>query len=405
MRLVVITDLCEAAGGATSLAIASAVAARKRGIPVTYIAADGAASLELITAGVDLSLIPGGIISPGQRATGFVNGLYRRSSARHLADWIATQDTSDTVYLLHNWSRFLSPSVLGVLQRVRHRLICMTHDFFLTCPNGAQYSFRDEAACERKPNGFSCLTHNCDRRSYPQKLWRSARHTLRERLFDLNGGATFVAIHDAMIAPLELGDMRHERVVVIRNPIRPFTPTRVQAEHNRRVLFVGRITSEKGPDLAAEAAARVGLPIDFVGEGPMKETLRQRYPEAVFHGWKTREQIGKICESARMLVMPSRWAEPYGMVAGEALWSGIPVIASDNAYLAPEIASAGAGLAVATRDIDAFGVAMCQIANDDAYAKDMSERAFGATGHLGKQLGAWEDALHDLYSTKIAGLA
>lgn len=401
MRLVVITDLCEAAGGATSLAIASAVAGRRRDLPVTYISSAGTISPALIAAGVTMSLIPGDIIRPGQKLRGFVDGLYRQASARHLADWIAANDTHDTVYHLHNWSRFLSPSVLGVLRKVQDRLVCTTHDFFLTCPNGAQYSFRDEALCARRPNGLACLGHNCDRRSYAQKLWRSGRHALRQSLFGLDGGASFIAIHDAMIPSLVLGGMPRDRIVVVRNPIRPFTPDRITVEHNRNVVFVGRISSEKGPDLAAAAAERAGLPIDFIGDGPMVEDLRQRYPDARFHGWKTRDEIGAICRTARMLVMPSRWVEPYGMVAGEALWSGLPVIASDNAYLAPEIAAAGAGLAVATRDTAAFAGAMHAIASDDGLARRMSEQAFTATGHLGKRLDAWENACYDLYAEKI----
>src|SRR5690606_13538760 len=100
--------------------------------------------------------------------------------------------------------------------------------------------------------------------------------------------------------------------------------------------------------------------------------------------------IAELSQQSRMLVMPSRWAEPYGMVAGEALWSGLPVIASKKAYLADEIAAAGAGLAVETDNIDAFASAIRRVATDDETAKTMSERAYTATRHLGNTLTDWE---------------
>lgn len=401
-RLVVITDLSRAAGGATSLAIASAVGAARRGVPVTYISADGPVSEDLRAPGITLEPIAGDAISAGQRLKGLAEGLYRPSVARHVGRWIAANDSPGTVYHLHNWAKFLSPALFRPLRKVAPRLVATAHDFFLTCPNGAQYSFTEERVCPRRANSPACIAHNCDRRSYADKLWRSVRHGVRQSVFALGtSGVTYIAIHDTMVPALALGGMPTDKVRVIRNPIRPFSLERVRAEDNRTVLFVGRLTPEKGPDLAALAARAAGLPIAFVGEGPLESRLREICPDATFHGWRSREEIGEIASSARIFVMPSRWAEPYGMVAGEALWSGLPVLASDNAYLAPEIEAAGAGLAVQARDTDAFAAAMRWIASDDTVTRAMSEAAFGATNHLGNTLDRWESGHMDLYTSRL----
>src|SRR5690606_23661441 len=111
--------------------------------------------------------------------------------------------------------------------------------------------------------------------------------------------------------------------------------------------------------------------------------------------------IAELSQRSRMLVMPSRWAEPYGMVAGEALWSGLPVIASKKAYLADEIAAAGASLAVETDDINAFAAAIRRISDNDETAKTMSERAHTATQHLSNTLADWEQKHQVLYEQML----
>ncbi len=87
------------------------------------------------------------------------------------------------------------------------------------------------------------------------------------------------------------------------------------------------------------------MPLVVIGDGPMLETLRQTYPEVTFAGRQPAEAVAQLVRDARALVMPSRYPEPYGLVAGEALWSGIPVILTDQALLAADIAAREAGIA------------------------------------------------------------
>lgn len=400
-RLVVVNDAGIARGGATTLAIASAIAARRRGVRVTYVTAAGDISPELHEAGCDILQIKGDRLSSEARWKGLVHGLYRTATKDTLGGWIAENDTPGTVYHLHNWSHFLSPSVFDALKPVDHRLVITAHDFFLGCPNGAQFSFTEEAACWRKSNSLACLTHACDRRSYADKIWRSTRHFIRQNRYDLSRRKPSVLlIHDSMAPALALGGVPPECMSVVRNPITPFSAVPVDVRANKEVLFVGRLTYEKGADLAGEAAARAGLPIRFAGIGPLEDKLGA-LPQAQLEGWCNREKIAQLIQKARMLVMPSRWIEPYGMVAVEALWSGVPVIVSDSAYLAPEIAAAGAGLAVDTRTLETFAEAMRWIADDDDLAEDMSHKALTQTMHLGLTPDGWGDALFAHYTDRL----
>ncbi len=106
-------------------------------------------------------------------------------------------------------------------------------------------------------------------------------------------------------------------------PAHPDTP----AEGPTSVLFAGRLAVTKGVWDAAEAwrESGVDLPLVFAGTGPERGRL-----EAAGHqvlGWVERPRLAGLLRAAAVLVLPSRWQEPYGLIGPEALSVGTPVAA------------------------------------------------------------------------------
>ena len=101
-----------------------------------------------------------------------MRGLYNRRALTTLAEWIARNDTPETVYHLHVWSQVLSPSAFVALAAVRQRMLITAHDFFLVCPNGAYANYTTGETCALKPLSARCLTTACDKRNHAHKLWR-----------------------------------------------------------------------------------------------------------------------------------------------------------------------------------------------------------------------------------------
>jgi glycosyltransferase involved in cell wall biosynthesis len=98
------------------------------------------------------------------------------------------------------------------------------------------------------------------------------------------------------------------------------------------VLFVGRISAEKGADLVAEAWEKAGpreLRLVMVGEGPIKQRLRVLFPRVEFLGWRERGEVSRRMLRARALLFPSRAYEGQSMVLLEAMAAGLPIMASD----------------------------------------------------------------------------
>lgn len=104
-------------------------------------------------------------------------------------------------------------------------------------------------------------------------------------------------------------------------------------DRNRiNVLYVGRLTKEKGAELLAESflAARAKdkrLHLVLAGGGPEEQMLREKLGEhATFLGWVEGDELARVYASADLFLFASR-TDTFGQVLLEAQASGLPVIA------------------------------------------------------------------------------
>ena len=141
--------------------------------------------------------------------------------------------------------------------------------------------------------------------------------------------------------------------LVIPNPYRDEL-FRIIPDTNRTksLIFVGRLVSDKGVDLLLHALARLrreGLTPDLtlVGTGPEFENLSALTRElnlqgqVVFAGQKTGEELVPMLNQHRVMIVPSRWAEPFGIVALEGIACGCAIIGSEAGGLKEAIGPCG----------------------------------------------------------------
>ncbi len=96
------------------------------------------------------------------------------------------------------------------------------------------------------------------------------------------------------------------------------------------VLFVGRAVEAKGVRDAIDAwrRSRSDLPFVVAGTGPLRREIEAAGIEVL--GWLDRRRLSATYRRAAVVVMPSRWQEPFGIVGLEALTLGTPVAAWDS---------------------------------------------------------------------------
>lgn len=405
-RVVVINDDAVESGGAAIIALASARLLRDAGVPVTFVAGDENGSADVQTQGIDFAALGGRHILDGARGPAALRGLYDADTARALATWIADHDTPRTVYHLHNWHKVLSPSVFAPLRAVADRLVLTAHDYFLTCPNGGYFVYPRQSPCELRPGGWQCLVTDCDRRHYGHKLWRFVRHQIRRALLDLaHSKALVLAVHDGLVPYLLRAGLPGEQVRVLRNPVAAWQPRRVAANHNTDFFFIGRVDEDKGADLFADALAITGLPGQIIGAGALSEPLARSHPGLRIHGWQARDRIAELAADARAVVLPTRSRETFGIVALEALMSGIPVIVSRFAAIADEVQRNGVGAVCHPYDVDALAFLLEEFADDDRGIEEMSRRAIQCGRSMAPTHAEWTASLLEIYQERLGSSA
>ncbi len=132
------------------------------------------------------------------------------------------------------------------------------------------------------------------------------------------------------------------------------------------VLHVGRLAPEKNIDILAEswiaARERLGQRATFVlaGEGPETRRLLTLLPWVRQLGFLDRGRLAEVYASADICVLPSR-TETCGLVALEAMASGLAVVAADAGGFCESIVHGHNGVLVAPDDATGFAAAILSL--------------------------------------------
>lgn len=255
-----------------------------------------------------------GVHGPG-RADRYVDaargrlGLPRTAAARWFAPIAdALHALPPAVVLAHN-----APIVPWLARRTEHASVLYAHNDLLR-----SYSRREAARMLSDAAAIVCVSESLAERT-------------RDRL------------------PRGLRD--HVKVVGNGVDTEQFAPAAPRQTSRVRIMFMGRVIADKGADVLLRAATLLG-PGDDATESPRAEIVvvgrpgftpdaplsdyelelrRLAAASAVpvrFEGFVPRTRLPDLLRGADVFVVPSKWPEPSGLVVGEALASGLPIVAS-----------------------------------------------------------------------------
>lgn len=214
----------------------------------------------------------------------------------------------------------------------------------------------------------------------------------------------------ALRAQLAMLGFARLRVIARGVDTRLFSPTRRDYQLRAQwgvlpddpvLIHVGRIAAEKNLAtlMSAYEAVRRDNPrakLVLVGEGPLRRDLEKRFPEVVFTGRRSGEDLARHFASGDVFLFPSL-TETYGNVTLEAMASGLAVVAFDYAAAAEVIERNASGVLVPFDDNAAFiaqaGALAAAASNIAALKTKAREAAIGR---------GWDTVVHELESVLIA---
>lgn len=301
MRVAHVTALARREGGTESHVLALAAAQAARGDDVTIVHAHGeSASI------------------PGVRAL--------RATAAVLGELAAD--------VVHVHGRPLAAEAEEAFA-AGHPVVRSLHDFSFGCATGEHW-FRGGAPCTRA-HGPGCLaaiaTRGCAHRL---DIRRSlARYAAVGRELPLVRAADEVVVYSDVVRSAALAN----GIDPARCHVVPYFAARaerpVPLPPGRGIVFAGRIVGAKGLDLALRALALDPGAWDelvVAGDGwdrPRCERLAASLgigSQVRFTGWQDAAGLDRTLRAARLVVLPSRWPEPFGIAGIEALALGRPVV-------------------------------------------------------------------------------
>lgn len=229
-------------------------------------------------------------------------------------------------------------------------VVLVAHDYRGQCISGFKRLGRVQAACTRTL-GPACLLHyfpdQCGGR-HPLTMITSYRRARgHQRLF--GEYAAVITLSGHMRRACIAHGARPQTTIALppaggshtAHADAPVLPSAAPGAE-WRLLFVGRLEPLKGGDLLIDAAAVLAgrgatrIHLTFVGDGTAREGWQSRAARVcdvvdrltiAFEGWRPPSDVERAFDSADLLVVPSVWPEPYGLVGIEAARHGVPAVA------------------------------------------------------------------------------
>ena len=277
---------------------------------------------------------------------------------------------------MNNINFQLTPSIIYAVKKRNIPLVQTVHDYQMICPNHLLYNFSECKACTRCVDGsrWNCLRYRCIHASGIKSLLGVIEGTLYSAL------GTYRLI-DLYICPsrflekklLAANSFYSGKTYTVHNFISKLKPDKCKEEKEPYIVFVGRLSGEKGVELLAKAAGMLpGCKFVVAGNGP---------DEAVLHGLKNIHlagflggaELARVIASARALIAPSICYENCPLSILEAHSMGVPVITMDSGGMAELVEDGVTGILIRKPEPDCVAEAVRRVMDDKEFCGRLRE--------------------------------
>jgi glycosyltransferase involved in cell wall biosynthesis len=308
------------------------------------------------------------------------------------------QERPDIAHL-HNIYHQLTPSIIPVLKRHGVKVVLTLHDYKLICPSYLALN-----------RGQVCT--DCGGKAFWRTVLRHCQGSRMQELLFMSEGLwhlwrrSYEAV-DIFIAPsrflAELTARRipRKKIRLLRNGIN-LDEHAAHYTDKGYALYFGRLSKEKGIHTLLEAHDKLRnvIPLKVVGSGPIAESLRSKYPDVHFLGYKTGAKLNDLIREAAFVVVPSECYENCSMTVLEAMAHGKAVIGSNIGGIPEQIEDEKSGFLFEHGNAEDLEMKMTRLVQNRILRRNMgiagreiAEQKFSLKEHGEKLVGTYAELL------------
>jgi len=220
--------------------------------------------------------------------------IWNKEAASQFAKLL--DETKPDLIHAHNIYHQLSPSILVEAKKRQIPVVMTLHDYKLVCPN--YLLFTHGSHCERCVTGsyINCLVHNCYN-SYSRSGLAALESFLHNKVWHVyrDNVDLFISPSEYLKEKMIKAGWDANKIIVLINPAPSYLPQPI----GNRLLYIGRLSTEKGVDVLLKALKLTDEQLDIAGTGPDEAKLKQLcydlqlIDRVTWHGQLTGEDFKK----------------------------------------------------------------------------------------------------------------
>jgi glycosyltransferase involved in cell wall biosynthesis len=279
----------------------------------------------------------------------------------------------------HNISGRLTTSIIDSAKSKKIPIVMTLHDYKLICPS--YLMLLNGAVCERCKGGkfYNCVLIRCHKNSFAASFVYTVETYFNYFLKKYNYIKYFICPSKFSLRKHAEGGIPEDKLVHIPNFINvsEFNPNYESGDY---ILYVGRLSKEKGIFTLLKAVKGIDVRLKIVGDGPIRKDCEEFVSEnsiknVEFLGYKTGNELKEIIRNCNFLIIPSEWYENAPMTIIEAFAYGKPMIGANIGGIPEMISDGETGLLFQSGDYNELREKIIYLLNNPSLITKMGKMA------------------------------
>lgn len=256
------------------------------------------------------------------------------------------KDERPDLVILNLIHKQLTLSIIDAIKEFDSKLplFWVMHDLTPVCPAYTMRDFQGNV-CEKCLHGDfqNCVDNRCVKGSMLMSMLSKYEAELIRKKKWYDKIDLYICPSDFHRKKLIEGNFTQKPIVTLRNPLYGKNNYAISGEDKGYLLYLGRLSPEKGPGTLIEAVRNGEYHLVILGTGPQEKELQKKAKDLAnveFKGFQTGEALESYVKNCRCVVLPSECHENCPYSAMEAMSVGKPLIVSGYGGL-PELVEDG----------------------------------------------------------------